>query len=110
MAVQGWIGVAVAVQAEAMEACFDSDFEIGAVAAMAVDATVEPSAIGIIMVAGQAIDGRMLGMIEVQRQHLCTRQQRLTKCDVGAADDERAEREHRGDDGPDDERRMTAED
>ena len=110
MAVQGRIGVAVAVQAVAMEACFDSDFEIGAVAAMAMDAAVEPSAIGIVMVAGQAVDGRMLGMIEVQRQHLCTRQQRLTKCDVGAADDERTEREHRGDDGTDDERRMTAED
>ena len=93
-----------------MEACFDSDFEIGAVAAMAMDAAVGPSAIRIVMVAGQAVDGRMLGVIEVQRQHLCTRQQRLTKCDVGAADDERAERERRGDDGTDDERRMTAED
>jgi len=110
MALQGRIGVAVAAQAEAMEACFDSDFEIGAVAAMAMDAAVEPSAIGIVMVAGQTVDGRMLGMIEVQGQHLCTGQQRLTECDVGAADDERAEREHRGDDGTDDEGRMTAED
>src|SRR6202789_1683311 len=110
MAVQGRIGIAVAVQAKAMKPRFDSDFEVGAVAAMAMDAAVESSAIDVVMVADQTIDGCMFGMIEVQRQHLCSRQQRFTERDVGTAGDERAEREHRRDDGADDERRMTAED
>ena len=93
MPMQGRIGIAVAVQAKAVEPRFDSDFEIGAVAAMAMDAAVEAAAIDIVMVADQAIDGRMFAMIEVQRQHPCARQQRFTERDVGAAGDERAERE-----------------
>ena len=100
----------MAVQAKAVEPRFDSDFEIGAVAAMTMDAAVESSAIDVVMVADQAIHGRMFAMIEIQRQHLCSRQQRFTERDVGAAGDERAERQHRGDDGAYDERRMTAED
>jgi hypothetical protein len=73
MTVQGRIGIAMAVQAKAVEPRFDSDFEIGSVAAVAMDAAVESSAIDIVMVADQAIDGRMFAMIEVQRQHPCSR-------------------------------------
>src|ERR1035441_4265640 len=58
--------VAVTVEAEAVEPCFYPDFDVRAGAAVAVDAGVESAAIGVVVVAGQAVDAHMLGVIKGQ--------------------------------------------
>ena len=92
-----------------MESRLDSELEIGPFAAMAVDAGVESTSIGVVVMAPEAIDGDMLAMIEVQRQRLRAPHERFTQRDISAARDEHAERDDgcAGDAG--DECRMTPE-
>lgn len=101
--------VAVAVQTKAVKARLHTDFQIRAGAAMTLDTGVGSEAIGIVVVAGQTVDGRMLGMIEVQGQPFRTAQHRFTERDAGAACDQSAEGKQGGNDDADDERRMPAE-
>jgi hypothetical protein len=81
--------MSVTVQAKIMKPCLGSDLEIGARATVAKDAGIEPAPIGIVMVADQAIDGRVFAMVEVQRQRLGPRHQRFAERDEGAAWNER---------------------
>ena len=82
-----------------MKPCLDPDLEIRARAAVAKDTGIEPAPIRVIMVADQAVDGRMLAVVEVQRQRLGARQQRFAERDEGAAWNERTQAKHRrGDD------------
>ena len=87
----------------------DSDLQIRARAAMTLDASLGAEAVGIVMMADQAVDRRVVAMIEVQRQPLCTAQHRFAECDAGATRYESTERQQSGNDGTDDECRMTAE-
>ena len=80
--------VSVTVEAKIMKPCLDADLEIRARAAVTKDARIEPSTIGIVMMADQAVDGGVLTVIEVQRQHLRARQQRFAERDEGAARNE----------------------
>src|SRR5208337_972902 len=97
------LGIAVAAQAKVVKARLDSDLEIRARTAMAMDAGIEPSPVRIVVVAGQAIDGRVLRMIEVQGRTFSAGQHRLTERHTGSARDEEAEREERGGDDARDE-------
>jgi hypothetical protein len=108
MALQRRRGIAVAVEAKGVESRLHSELQIGAAAAMAMDAVVEPSAIRIVVVARQTIDGRVLAMIEVQRQRVGAAQQRFAQLGAGAARNEGNERERRGGDDTGDERGMAA--
>ena len=84
-----------------MKPCLDSDLEIRARATVAKDAGIEPASVGIVMVADQAVDGRVFAVVEVQRQHLRARQQRFAERDQGAAWNERTEDKHRHSDDAD---------
>jgi len=81
--------MSVTVEAKIMKPCLDPDLEIGARAAVAKNAGIEPPSIGIVMVADQTVDGRVFSMVEVQGQRLRTRQQRFTQRDECAARNER---------------------
>src|SRR5260370_27925020 len=96
-------------EAKIMKPCLGSDLEIGARATVAKDAGIEPAPIGIVMVADQAVDGRVFAVVEVQRQRLGTRQQRFAQRDQGAAWNERTEGEDRRGDDAYHECRMPAE-
>ena len=50
-------GIAMAFETKGMESRFHAELNLGAAAAMTIDAVVEPSAIGKIMMASQTIDG-----------------------------------------------------
>ena len=58
----------MAVETKGVKSRFYSDFEVGALAAMTVDAGVEAAPVRVIMVAGQTVNGGVLAVIEVQRQ------------------------------------------
>jgi hypothetical protein len=103
------IGSAMTVETECVKAGLYSHFEVGALAAMTMDAGVESAAVCIVMVAGKAVHCRMFAVIEVQGQRHRTPQQRLSKSHLGTTRDERSEREHRGDDRAHDECRMPPE-
>ena len=92
-----------------MKPCLDADLEIRARAAVAKDAGIESASIGIVMVADQAVDGRVFAVVEVQRQHLRAGQQRFAERDQGAAWNERTEGQDRRGDDADHECRMPAE-
>ena len=103
------LGMAVTVEAEVMESRLDCDLDVGGAAAMAMDAGIEPAAIGIVVVADEAVDGHVLAVIEIQRQCLRTAQQRFTQREACTARDERSERDHRRGDDAGNERRVTPE-
>src|ERR1700722_15848377 len=109
MTLQGRRGIAVAVEAESMKSRLHSELQIGTAAAMAMDAAIEAPAVRIVVVASQTIDGRVLAMIEVQRQRLGAAQQRLAQLPAGGAGGERDQRECRHGDDSDDECGMAAE-
>jgi len=67
---QARLRIAVAVEAKIVESSLYSHLDVGAGTAMAVDAGIEAAAICIVVMAGKAIDGHMLGMIKSQRQRL----------------------------------------
>src|SRR5579863_8097099 len=93
------LGMAVTVEAEVMESRLDRDLDVGRAAAMTMDAGIEPPAVGIGMVADEAVDGHVLAVIEIQRQRLRTAQQRVAQREACTARDERSERgQRRGDD------------
>src|ERR1700730_16751862 len=77
--------MSVAVQAKIMKPCLDPDFEIRARATVTKDAGIEPASIGIVVMADETIDGRVLAVVEVQRQRLRARQQRFAERNEGAA-------------------------
>ena len=101
--------IAMAVKAKTMKPRLDCDLDLGAAAAMTMDAGIEPAAIGIVMVANETIDGHMFAVIEIQRQRLFAGQQRFTQRESCAARAERAERNHGGGDDTGNERRVTPE-
>jgi len=103
------LGMAVTVEAEAVESRLDRDLDVGRAAAMTMDAGIEAAAIGIVMVADEAVDGHVLAVIEIQRQRLRTAQQRFAQREACTARDERSERDHRRGDDTGDERRVTPE-
>ena len=103
------LGMAVTVEAEVMESRLDRDLDVGRAAAMAMDAGIEPAAIGIVMVADETVDGHVLAVIEIQRQRLRTAQQRFTQREACTARDERSERGHRRGDDAGNERRVPPE-
>ena len=78
-----------------MKPGLDPDLEIGACAAVAKDAGVEPASIGIVVMADEAVDGRVFAVIEVQWQRLGARQQRFAEREEGAAWNERTQAKHR---------------
>ena len=63
---QDRIRSAMAVETKAVKLRLDTDLEIGALAAMAMDTGVESGAVRIIMMAGETVHGGMLAVIEVQ--------------------------------------------
>ena len=65
-----WLGVAMAIEAETMKASFGADLETRGRAAVTVNAGIESTAIDVVMVADQAVDRRVLTVIEVQRKRL----------------------------------------
>ena len=101
--------IAMAVKAKTMKPRLDCDLNLGAAAAMTMDAGIEAAAIGIVMVADKTVDGHMFAVIEIQRQRVRAAQQRFTQRQSCAARDERAERDHRGGDDTGNERRVTPE-
>ncbi len=68
---QRGLGMAMTIETEAMEARLDADLDVRRRAAMAMQAAIEPAPVGVVMMAGQAVDLRMFAMLEVQGQHLC---------------------------------------
>ena len=92
-----------------MKPCLDPGLEIGARAAVAIDAGIEAASIGIVMMADQTVDGSVFAVVEVQRQRLGARQQRFAEREEGASWNERTEREHRCSDDADHECRVPAE-
>jgi hypothetical protein len=97
------------VETKRVKSGFYSDFEVGTLAAMTMDAGVEAAAVGIVMVAGETVHGRMFTVIEIQGQSHRASQQGFPKSHVGATRDKRSERQHRGDDDAHDECRMPPE-
>ncbi len=77
--------------------------------AVTLQAGIEPTAVGEVVMTGQAVDLGMFAMVEVQGQHPCPLQQGFAQYEAGTGRDECAGGEHRGHDGDDDERRMPAE-
>ena len=92
-----------------MEARLHSDHEIGAGAAVAVDAGIEAPRIRIVVVAREAIDGHVLAVIEIQRQLPLTADERLAQRNARAPGDHRREGEHCRPEDDGHEARMTAE-
>ena len=89
MTLQGRPRMSVTVEAKIMKPCLDPDLEIRARTAVAKDAGIEPASIGIVVMAHQAIDGRVFAVVEVQRRHLRARQQRFAERHEGTAWNER---------------------
>jgi hypothetical protein len=59
---------AMTIETKRVKSCLYSNLEVGALAAMTMDAGVETAAVRIVVVAGETVHGRMLSMIEIQGQ------------------------------------------
>jgi hypothetical protein len=69
----------VTVKAETVESGLDAFFEIRSAAAMARNTPVEATSISVVVMAFQAIDGKVLAVREVEGQGICTTDERLTQ-------------------------------
>ena len=99
----------MAFETKGMESRFHAELNLGAAAAMTIDAVVEPSAIGKIMMASQTIDGCVLAVIKVQRQCVSAAKQGFAQLSEAVARDKRNERKGCHSSDADDESGMATE-
>ena len=103
------IGVAMAFEAKRMKPRLDAQLQIGAAAAMTIDAGVHASPVRKIVVTCQAIDGDVLGVRKIERLAFGARKQGFAQRRSCSAADESGEA-HRKDGGnAKDEARIAAE-
>ena len=78
--------MSVTVKTETVESGLDAFFEIRSAAAMARNTPLEATSISVVVVAFQAIDGKVLAVREVEGNGICTTEERLTqRSDCGAS-------------------------